>query len=167
MHRRPGTCTGTFDLAGQNLEGTIPVDFGLLTKLTGVKLGNNKLTGEIPPEIADMVSVGKLDLSNNQLSGSIPAALGKNQQINKLLLNNNQLTGEIPEELSNMNRLWEVGRPALQPNLNRSRVPKLQTLLSFRVRNRTVSTIWNPIWKLRRSSTAHPSPKMSAIGFLL
>jgi hypothetical protein len=39
------------DLSWNNLNGTIPVDFGKLNKLSGLSLSFNQLSGEIPESI--------------------------------------------------------------------------------------------------------------------
>jgi Leucine-rich repeat (LRR) protein len=102
----PGTHTVTgIDLAGNNLDGTIPAEIGDLTSLINLDLHDNRLTGPIPAEIGNLPNLLVIDLSFNQLSDSIPAQLGNLAGLYKLLLNKNLLSGPIPAELSNLSNL--------------------------------------------------------------
>ena len=65
-------------LMGNNhLSGPIPEEFGMLKKLTDLRLNRNQLTGSIPKSFATTPSLQVLRLDNNRLVGSIPADLGK------------------------------------------------------------------------------------------
>lgn len=112
---------------GNNLKGTIPEDFCLLTDLKKIILSSNKqlelpscfdklqnleelnlrgdnLSGELPINLHGLPRLVELDLGSNQLTGPIDAIFpdlinGQNlfPNLTTLLLNDNNLSGEIPE----------------------------------------------------------------------
>ena len=64
------------NVAGNNLEGTVPNDVFLLTSLKELDLGYNFLSGRLNNIIGAMTSLESLHLYHNQFTGRIPAALG-------------------------------------------------------------------------------------------
>jgi len=60
-------------LKSNNLDGTLPRDFGLLSKLTHLDLSDNKVKGELPSSIGDLERLINLDLSFNGFTGPLPA----------------------------------------------------------------------------------------------
>ncbi len=93
------------ELGNNNLTGEIPKEFGNLSNLQRLELGNNNLTGEIPKEFGNLSNLRRLALDNNQLTGEIPMELGDLSNLEALVLSFNQLTGEIPMELGNLSDL--------------------------------------------------------------
>jgi len=58
---------------GNNLDGSIPTQLGLLTGITKeLKLNSNQLTGEIPTELGLLGDAKKIELKDNMLCGEIP-----------------------------------------------------------------------------------------------
>ncbi|XP_073303605.1 receptor-like protein kinase BRI1-like 3 [Primulina huaijiensis] len=84
------------DLSYNNLFGSIPENFGLMSFLQVLNLGHNSLSGEIPSSFGGLKSVGVLDLSHNKLQGFIPGSLGGLSFLSDLDVSNNNLTGSIP-----------------------------------------------------------------------
>ncbi|KAG6525818.1 LRR receptor-like serine/threonine-protein kinase RPK2 [Zingiber officinale] len=108
------------DVASNQISGTIPANFGLLSNLICLNLSWNQLQGEIPasitqlkslkylslagnnfsghipPDIIKLHSLQVLDLSSNSLAGYIPTVFVKMRNLTSLLLNNNKLSGSIP-----------------------------------------------------------------------
>lgn len=64
-------------MANNHLSGPIPEEFGMLKKLTDLRLNKNELTGSIPKSFATTPSLQVLRLDNNRLVGSVPADLAK------------------------------------------------------------------------------------------
>lgn len=64
-------------MANNHLSGPIPEEFGMLKKLTDLRLNRNQLTGSIPKSFATTPSLQVLRLDNNRLSGSVPPDLPK------------------------------------------------------------------------------------------
>jgi hypothetical protein len=60
------------DLSSNSLNGLIPVEIGLLTRLLGLYLQSNRLSGQIPPEIGFLSRVFEIRVDDNDLTGSIP-----------------------------------------------------------------------------------------------
>ena len=66
-----------FNIVGGNvLTGTIPTEFGLLTALEDIGLGDNKITGRIPTELGSISGLNQITLYNNELTGPIPTEFG-------------------------------------------------------------------------------------------
>lgn len=64
-------------MANNHLSGPIPEEFGMLKKLTDLRLNRNQLTGSIPKSFATTPSLQVLRLDNNRLVGPVPADLAK------------------------------------------------------------------------------------------
>ncbi len=84
--------SGTLDLNGKNLVGTIPPETGNLIKLQYLLLSTNQLTGNIPVELGNLTNLTQLHLHANQLTGNIPAELGNLTNLQYLYLQYNQLS---------------------------------------------------------------------------
>lgn len=64
-------------MANNHLSGPIPEEFGMLKKLTDLRLNRNQLSGSIPKSFAHASALQVLRLDNNRLVGSVPADLAK------------------------------------------------------------------------------------------
>ncbi|CDY37095.1 BnaAnng04540D [Brassica napus] len=85
--------------------GTIPPQFGNLTKLIYFDLSINQLTGEIPPELGKLRNLETLHLVENQLNGSIPSEIGLLTSVREIALYDNILSGPIPSSIGNLSNL--------------------------------------------------------------
>lgn len=89
-------CSGekiiSFNLAKQNIGGTISPAFGNLTDLKTIYLNGNNLTGSIPSILTTLSQLVVLDVSDNNLSGEIP----KFSSNLKLTATGNPLLGKTP-----------------------------------------------------------------------
>ena len=56
-------------LSSNQLEGEVPPQLGLLTKLRWLSIAENKLTGSIPKGFVHLKKLERLSLSRNQLEG--------------------------------------------------------------------------------------------------
>ena len=124
----------TLSLGYNNIEGTIPTQYGQLTNLRGsIDLAGNVLTGSIPSELGQLIQMrGSLDLSFNQLVGELPYELGRIYNLGGLLLQSNALTGAIPLAFSTFQRLENL---RLEKNDLSGNVPPFvcQTLVFDRI----------------------------------
>ena len=64
-------------MANNHLSGAIPEEFGMLKKLTDLRLNRNQLTGSIPKSLSSAPALQVLRLDNNRLVGPVPADLAK------------------------------------------------------------------------------------------
>ena len=106
--------------SGDDLTGTIPTEFGLLTGLTYVTLGSNDLTGTIPTEFALLTAVTIMTLVSNSLTGYIPTELGLMTGLKGVYLRHNSLNGQLPTQFG---LLTGVSQLALQVNSLSGQLP--------------------------------------------
>ncbi|KAL4272843.1 hypothetical protein GQ457_13G003210 [Hibiscus cannabinus] len=92
-------------LDDNGLTGTIPTTIGGLKELQSLSLGDNKLEGPIPSQLCHLTKLGFLVLTNNNLSGPIPACLGNVVSLRQLLLGSNMFSSSIPSTLTGVNDL--------------------------------------------------------------
>ncbi|EOA29787.1 hypothetical protein CARUB_v10012882mg [Capsella rubella] len=135
------------DLTRNNLNGSIPVEWGT-SSLVNISLLGNQITGPIPKELANISTLFSLVLEYNQISGKLPPELGNLPNIQRLLVSSNYLTGEIPSTFA-----------------------KLTTLTDFRISdNRFTGTIpdfiqnWKGLEKLVIQASGLVGPIPTAIG---
>ena len=60
----------TFD--GNNIAGTLPASWSVMTSLQRLTGSNNQLTGTLPGAWSALASLTTIDLSNNGLTGTLP-----------------------------------------------------------------------------------------------
>jgi Leucine-rich repeat (LRR) protein len=89
-------------LAGNDIHGIIPSEFGILHRLKLLDLSDNNLSGSIPTELGLLSNLEYFILGSNNLKGLLPDELGNLTSVHKLILFNNTLTGEIPTTLGKL-----------------------------------------------------------------
>jgi hypothetical protein len=102
-----GNLTGLkiVSIVANNLNGSLPLNIGNLTNLEDLSLEDNQLNGSIPTQITNLNGLKYLNLSKNSLSGSIPTTIGSMSNLLILNLSYNQLTNSIPSSISLLNKL--------------------------------------------------------------
>ncbi|KAF3323392.1 LRR receptor-like serine/threonine-protein kinase RPK2 [Carex littledalei] len=100
-------CTSltVLELAGNQINGTIPESIGQLVSLISLDLSRNSIYGEIPSSVSNLQNLKQLLLSHNALTGSIPSDLSVLQSLEVLDLSSNSLSGQIPGNLVNLHNL--------------------------------------------------------------
>ena len=58
------------------IEGSIPTEFGVMSSLAHITIDHNRLTGPLPTELGQLSELGCLDFYHNQLSGTVPSEIG-------------------------------------------------------------------------------------------
>ena len=101
-------------LANQDIEGPIPVEFGLLSDLNNIALYGNFFNGEIPDEIFSLQKLEILDLYDNDLTGSISPKIGNLKSLVGLYIGRNGFTGELPDQLYELDGLVALWMDNLQ-----------------------------------------------------
>jgi len=96
------------DLSENHLTGTIPDDFGRLTKLSGLSLFLNQLSGTIPDSIGRLPGLIILKLFDNNLSGTLSPDFGRYSMLKEFQVSSNRLTGQLPQHLGENRRLVGV-----------------------------------------------------------
>ncbi|KAK7411157.1 hypothetical protein VNO78_02589 [Psophocarpus tetragonolobus] len=87
------------NMSRNQIQGSIPHEFGQIHSLYHLDLSDNQLSGKIPGNIFGVEhQLNFLKLSNNKLEGSI---LTIPNGLETLLLNNNGFTGRIPKNIFN------------------------------------------------------------------
>lgn len=85
-----------FNAAHNNLQGSIPIEIGLLSSSQSFRISKNNVGGTIPSTIANMSLLSVLDCSSNQIEGPIPTTIGGATNLILLDLSKNHLNSTIP-----------------------------------------------------------------------
>ncbi|GAB4825884.1 hypothetical protein Ancab_040344 [Ancistrocladus abbreviatus] len=103
------------DLSSNKLEGGIPAEISLLTRLHSLNLSRNRLIGPITPKLGQLENLESLDLSRNQLSGEIPTSFSRLHFLSVMDLSYNNLSGQIPSgtQLQRFDESTYMGNPNL------------------------------------------------------
>jgi len=96
------------DMGGNDLNTTLPTEWGAMTSLREIKMDFSFLTGTIPTEYGQMVQLEQLELAQCSLVGTIPTELGQLAALFDLQIDNNGLTGQIPTEIGLLTGLIEL-----------------------------------------------------------
>jgi len=115
-----GTIT-ELDLSENMLDGNIPREIGLMSKLVTVTLSNNNLQGSIPSEIEKLSRLERLYLQFNQLTGSIPD-LRAMTNMKDIFLDDNKMTNSIPAAILG-GQLKQLNRAQFSDNLFTGSIP--------------------------------------------
>ncbi|KAJ4792128.1 Leucine-rich receptor-like protein kinase family protein [Rhynchospora pubera] len=110
-----------FQLSGNPISGSIPINLGNLKNLEILLLDNMLLNGTIPEEIGNLFKLELLDLSKNMITGKIPSTFANLTRLEQLGLNDNSLEGNIPLELTKMQALVFLN---LSSNMLTGQIPK-------------------------------------------
>ncbi|WIA23592.1 hypothetical protein OEZ85_000303 [Tetradesmus obliquus] len=93
------------DIRMHYIQGTIPTDWSLLTRLQVIRLDANHLHGSLPASIVALSRLSVLTLSDNALTGPLPPAWGGLRAMAHLDLSFNKFTGMLPPSRSGMSHI--------------------------------------------------------------
>ena len=98
--------TETTDVQEYDRQGTIPTEYGLLTKITTMTV-SGALTGSVPTELGNLAKMSSnFGLHSNLLSSAIPTELGKLVQMRSdFWLASNLLSSTIPTQLGQLDHM--------------------------------------------------------------
>jgi len=105
--------TGEYEimvLRNNNMNGVLPPEIGLLTRLVILDLSNNDgLGGSIPSTIGFLTNLKRLSVERNTHIGQIPTQIGLLTQLERLYMEHNEaLTGPLPTEVGNLGAKLQV-----------------------------------------------------------
>ncbi|KNC55201.1 Hcr2-0B [Thecamonas trahens ATCC 50062] len=84
-------------ISGQSLSGSIPPQWGEMTKMQQLWMGENAIEGTLPASLANWTSLKLIDVRNNRLTGTVPVAFGTAwSQVGRFELAHNSFTGTLP-----------------------------------------------------------------------
>ena len=98
-------------LRRNELDGTLPPEFGRLSALQRLGIQENPLKGPLPPEWGNLRNLTNLVLHDAQATGTLPPEWSGMARLRELWLGRNRLTGEIPKEWGNLTslRIIQIG----------------------------------------------------------
>jgi hypothetical protein len=126
-----GEVVSGINLEGNNVQGNIPADLGLLSFVTSLNLADNVMEGTLPDSLTQMTVLEELyldrnmltqdlstydfsplattltllDISSNLFSGSLPTSLWKLFKLELLVIDNNKFTGALSDDISLLTEL--------------------------------------------------------------
>jgi len=81
------------------LSGTLPPDFGLLSKLRSFHVATNRFEGRLPENLCYHGELQNLTAYENHLSGELPESLGNCSSLLEVKIYSNEFYGKIPSGL--------------------------------------------------------------------
>jgi Leucine-rich repeat (LRR) protein len=87
----------TLDLGSNEIAGTLPTEYGLLTELQQFNIERNDMEGRIPTEVGNMGNLMAWDFSFNVFVGTVPVEINNLRNLYQLKFHVNDLTGNVPE----------------------------------------------------------------------
>ena len=87
-----------FSANGNNLDGTLPLELGLLQEMQRFIVDNNRISGSFPTEFSQLTNMQRLIVSSNAMSGTIADdfLINSGSTLQILRLDGNDFSGEIP-----------------------------------------------------------------------
>lgn len=95
----------SIELMGQEISGTLPMEFKYFPFLQGINFGWNEMHGTLPPEWGELPHLLNLEVHYNQITGGIPSEWTTAKNLQLLNLASNELTGTIPNDIGGMSNL--------------------------------------------------------------
>jgi len=92
-------------LRNNELNGSIPMEFGALSNLEELEVGRNQLSNSIPPDLANCSRLSYLSPDRNNRTGEIPVEVSQGEQLDEFFLQQNAFQGTIPSSLGNLTPL--------------------------------------------------------------
>jgi hypothetical protein len=108
-------------LIQQGIVGTIPTVLTLLPQLQEIDFSFNELEGSIPPEFGSIKDLVLFSVDANLLTGPVPSEWANSDNLRAFNVASNLLTGTLPPEIKNLN---SVSGLYLQDNLFTGTFPK-------------------------------------------
>ncbi|CDP20707.1 unnamed protein product [Coffea canephora] len=99
----------SLSLAFNNLEGNLPVEMGLLRRLSFLAATENKLSGIIPASIFNSSAITSISVGSNSFHGSLPTNIGLTlPNLQKLYVGGNNFYGNFPTSITNASGLEKL-----------------------------------------------------------
>ena len=93
------------ELQGNNIQGSISPDLGLLTSLQSFHMSCNSLKETLPASIGQWTALQSFDMSFNALTGTLPSSIGQWTALQSFDLGYNSLAGMLPSSIGQMTAL--------------------------------------------------------------
>ena len=90
------------------LAGTIPTTLAQLTHLTDLVLGYNDLSGTFPQYLTGMTDLVQIDVSRGRFTGPLPTDWSQMTNLVALALFSNALTGPLPDSFQELTKLMNL-----------------------------------------------------------
>ena len=84
------------ELPSNNLVGSLPQQFGQLTKLRTLNLVQNQLTGQLPASFTSLTLLKAIFISGNHFVGLFPASVGGFRHLTSLDISKNDFDAPLP-----------------------------------------------------------------------
>lgn len=100
------TALDTLDISfNRNLRGSIPTTFGNLFALALISMSENELSSSIPKELTELGVLEYFDLEGNALTGTLHSEFAKITSLQDMYLSSNAFNGTLPPEFGDLKLL--------------------------------------------------------------
>ena len=119
-----------------DIQGSIPHEFGQMSLLDTLDLSDNSFSGEIPKNISGTSSVVSfMKLSNNNLGGPVFPTLSRLTRLQDLFLDGNSFSGSIIFNISSLLEILDISNNHLVGKLPSRGIEKLSSLTALSMSN--------------------------------
>lgn len=99
----------SIDLGGNGVEGTLPTQLCLLSKLRVLNIDESRLSGTLPSCLSTLTALSTiLFASNSGLSGTLPANLAALRALSELDLSRTRISGTLSQGVAALGRLQRL-----------------------------------------------------------
>jgi len=101
------------DISENALSGSVPTELGLMTHMEGLMLSGDSLVGTLPSEIGAMTSLSLLVIGKSGITGTLPSEIGNLEKMQILNFLSTRISGKIPTEILKMTDMVQIGMMAI------------------------------------------------------
>jgi len=93
-------------VGGNNIQGEIQSEIGVMTQLRFLNLGDSSLGGTFPQDFFGLPNVREVHLQNAKFEGSLSEDFSNlSATVTEIILKNNNFTGQIPNAFDGFSKL--------------------------------------------------------------
>mmetsp|Transcript_14006 Transcript_14006/g.18164 ORF Transcript_14006/g.18164 Transcript_14006/m.18164 type:complete len:756 (-) Transcript_14006:469-2736(-) len=95
-------------LPNRRMNGMLPSQLGVLTKLTYLQMYRQRFSGSLPTQLGNLRLLTRMEFYDNSIEGAIPNQIGRIERLRYLRLDQNNITSTIPDSLGSLSNLERI-----------------------------------------------------------